>query len=469
MNKSTFIYFWVLFLSNIPIFIQNQSNLYINPLSFPTNTMLDINLVREHPNIVKQSEKRRNHDPALVDQVLKLDEDWKKSRKTLEELNRKRNIVSEEINKAKKEKKNTLADEKIKEMRTVINTLKETEETVDKLQQERLTTLKQIGNILHESVPTGKDDSENKEIKRVGTPPKFTFPIKDHIELGLELDLIDLDTAAKTSGARFYYLKNEAVLLSQALQRFAIDRLLKKKYTLIQTPFMLNKAALEGGVNLSEFKDTIYKIEDEDLYLIGTSEHPLVALKKDQVLNESELPLKFCGISACFRKELGAHGRDDKGIFRVHQFNKIEQIVYCKPEDSYKFFNEIQQNSEEMFEALGIPFRVVQICTGDIGNKQALQYDIEAWMPGQNDKKGNFREVTSCSNCTNYQAVTLNTKYLTKDGKKEYVHILNNTAVTDTRPIVAILENYQTKDGTVKIPKVLLPYMNGIKEIKRKK
>jgi len=354
-------------------------------------------------------------------------------------------------------------------MRTVINTLKETEETVDKLQQERLTTLKQIGNILHESVPTGKDDSENKEIKRVGTPPKFTFPIKDHIELGLELDLIDLDTAAKTSGARFYYLKNEAVLLSQALQRFAIDRLLKKKYTLIQTPFMLNKAALEGGVNLSEFKDTIYKIEDEDLYLIGTSEHPLVALKKDQVLNESELPLKFCGISACFRKELGAHGRDDKGIFRVHQFNKIEQIVYCKPEDSYKFFNEIQQNSEEMFEALGIPFRVVQICTGDIGNKQALQYDIEAWMPGQNDKKGNFREVTSCSNCTNYQAVTLNTKYLTKDGKKEYVHILNNTAVTDTRPIVAILENYQTKDGTVKIPKVLLPYMNGIKEIKRKK
>src|SRR3989344_531587 len=431
--------------------------------------MLDINFVREHPNIVKQSEKRRNHDLSLVDQVLKLDEDWKKSRKTLEELNRKRNIVSEEINKAKKEKKNTLADEKIKEMRTVINTLKETEETVDKLQQERLTTLKQIGNILHESVPTGKDDSENKEIKRVGTPPKFTFTIKDHIELGLELDLIDLDTAAKTSGARFYYLKNEAGLLSQALQRFAIDRLLKKKYTLIQTPFMLNKAALEGGVNLSEFKDTIYKIEDEDLYLIGTSEHPLVALKKDQVLNESELPLKFCGISACFRKELGAHGRDDKGIFRVHQFNKIEQIVYCKPEDSYKFFNEIQQNSEEMFEALGIPFRVVQICTGDIGNKQALQYDIEAWMPGQNDKKGNFREVTSCSNCTNYQAVTLNTKYLTKDGKKEYVHILNNTAVTDPRPIVAILENYQTKDGTVKIPKVLLPYMNGIKEIKRKK
>ncbi len=431
--------------------------------------MLDIHFVREHPDIVKQSEKRRNHDISFVDQVLKLDEDWKKSIKILEELNRKRNIVSEEINKAKKEQKNSQADEKIKEMRTVINTLKETEEKVNFLIKERNTTLKQIGNILHESVPEGKDDSENKEIKRVGKIPTFTFPIKDHIELGLELDLIDLDTAAITTGARFYYLKNEGVLLSQALQRFAIDRLLKKKYTLIQTPYMLNKAALEGGVNLSEFKDTIYKIEDEDLYLIGTSEHPLVALKKDQVLNEDELPLKFCGVSACFRKELGAHGRDDKGIFRVHQFNKIEQIVYCKPQDSYKFFKEIQQNSEELFEELGIPFRVVQICTGDIGNKQALQYDIEAWMPGQNDKKGNYREVTSCSNCTDYQAVTLNTKYVTKDGKKEYLHILNNTAVTDTRPIVSILENYQTKDGTIKIPKALLPYMNGIKEIKRKK
>ncbi len=431
--------------------------------------MLDIHFVREQPNLVKQSEKRRHHDPSLVDQVLKLDENWKKTRKTLEELNRKRNVVSEAINKAKKDKKNTLADEKIQEMRQVIATLKETEEKVDALIKERNTILKQIGNVLHESVPDGKDDSENKELKRVGKIPTFNFPIKDHIELGLDLDLIDLDTAAKTSGARFYYLKNEAVLLSQAIQRFAINRLLKKRYTLIQTPYMLNKAALEGGVNLSEFKDTIYKIEDEDLYLIGTSEHPLVALKKDQVLNENELPLKFCGVSACFRKELGAHGRDDKGIFRVHQFNKIEQIVYCKPQDSYKFFNEIQKNSEELFEELGIPFRVVQICTGDLGNKQALQYDLEAWMPGQNDKKGNYREVTSCSNCTNYQAVTLNTKYLAKDGKKEYVHILNNTAVTDTRPIVAILENYQTKDGTIKIPKVLLPYMNGIKEIKAKK
>jgi seryl-tRNA synthetase len=283
------------------------------------------------------------------------------------------------------------------------------------------------------------------------------------------LELIDLDTAAKTSGARFYYLKNEAVLLSLALQRFAIDRIVASGYTLIYTPFMLNRAALEGGVNLSEFEDTIYKIEDEDLYLIATSEHPLVALRKDQFINEKDLPIKICGVSSCFRKELGTHGRDDKGIFRVHQFNKVEQIVYCKPEDSYKFFEELQKNAEGLFKELGIPFRVVNICTGDLGNKQALQYDIEAWFPGQKGGKGAYREVTSCSNCLDYQAVSLNTKFIDGAGNKRYVHLLNNTAITDTRPIIAILENFQTKEGGVKIPKILWPYMGGIKEIKPKK
>lgn len=431
--------------------------------------MLDINFVREHPDIVKQSEKRRGHDLSLVTQVLNFDEEWRKALKEVEVLKHQRNVVSEEINKAKKAKEEKKAATKIQEMRTVAENIRLQEEKVNALLIQRNATLKKIGNILHASVPEGKDDSENKEIKKSGKTPKFNFPIKDHIELGLELDLIDLETAAKNSGARFYYLKNEAVFLSQALQRFAMDRLLKKGYTLIQTPYMLNRAALEGGVNLADFEETIYKIEGEDLYLIATSEHPLVALKKDQVLDEKELPFKICGVSACFRKELGSHGRDTKGIFRVHQFNKVEQIVYCLPENSEKFFKEMQKNAEELFEELEIPFRVVQICTGDIGNKQALQYDIEAWFPGQKEKTGAYREVTSCSNCTDYQSVTLNTKVLRKDGAKQYVHILNNTALTDTRPIAAILENFQTKDGTVKIPKALWPYMGGIKEIKRKR
>ncbi|MEK6809717.1 MAG: serine--tRNA ligase, partial [Nanoarchaeota archaeon] len=405
---------------------------------------------------------------AIVDQVLKLDDDWRKELKITEELNRKRNVVSEEINQAKKKKDEKTAQKKIKEMREIIDTIKAHEKKTDELLSKRNVELKKIGNILHESVPVGKDDSENVVIRKWGKLPNFNFPIKDHIELGLSLDLIDLDTAAKTSGSRFYYLKNEGVLLSLAIQRFAIDKMLSNKYTLISPPVMLNRTTLEGGVNLSEFEDTIYKIENEDLYLIGTSEHPLVALKKDEILEENDLPLKICGVSNCFRKELGTHGRDDKGIFRVHQFNKVEQIIYCKPEDSYAFFEELQRNAEELFKELGIPFRVVQVCSGDIGNKQALQYDIEAWMPGQKDKKGNYREVTSCSNCTSYQAVTMNTRLQRKDGK-EYVHILNNTAITDTRPIVAILENFQTKEGTVKIPKVLWPYMNGIKELKKKK
>ena len=430
--------------------------------------MLDITFLRENPELVKKSEKHREHDPKLVDDVLKLDVKWKKELKLMEKLNHQRNIVSQDINQAKKDKDNKTANAKIKEMRTVIDKIKKQEDKTTLALEKRNETLEKIGNVLHKSVPKGKDDTENEELRKVGKKPKFNFPIKDHIELGLDLDLIDLETAAKTSGARFYYLKNEAVLLDMALQKYAIDRLLAKGYQLIYTPFMLNRAALKGGVNLSEFEDTIYKIENEDLYLIGTSEHPLVALRKDQVLNEKELPIKIVGTSTCFRKEAGSHGRDTKGIFRVHQFTKIEQIVYCKPKDSYNFFDEIQKNAEEMFKDLGLPFRVVRICTGDIGNKQALQYDIEAWFPGQKKKNGAYREVTSCSNCTEYQAVSLNTKYLDQKGKKKYVHLLNNTAIATTRAIAAVLENYQTKKGTVMVPKALLPYMNGITEIGKK-
>ncbi len=428
--------------------------------------MLAIQFIRDNPKIVKASEKKRGRDPKRIDQLLTLDEEWRSLKQKVEKLRHTRNTVSEQINKAKKAKKEKEAQQKITKMRSVIADMKKQEEKFAKVELERNTLLASIGNILQKTVPKGKDDSDNVELKKVGKKPKFTFPLKDHIELGESLDLIDLETAAKNSGSRFYYLKNEAVLLSQALQRFAIDLLLKKGFTLIKTPFMLNRAALAGGVNLTDFEDTIYKIEGEDLYLIATSEHSLVALKRNQVLEASELPMKIVGVSTCFRKELGAHGRDDKGIFRVHEFNKVEEIIYCKPENSEKYFNELQKLSEDIFKKLGLPYRVVNICTGDLGNKQSLQYDIEVWFPGQNEKKGAYREVTSCSNCLDYQSVSLNTKYTTKDGKREYVHLLNNTALTDTRPIAAILENYQQKDGSVKIPKALWPYMNGIKVIK---
>ena len=431
--------------------------------------MLDIKLVREHPELVKASEKKRGRDTAIVDQVLKLDEAWKKELKKVEELKHKRNVVSQEINEAKKSKKEKEAVKKIKEMKDVVEEIKQREYNANEQLHQRNDALKKIGNILDKEVPAGKDESENKELKKWGKIVKPSFPLKDHIELGLELDLFDLDTAASVSGARFYYLKNEAVLLDLALQRFAVDLLLKNGFSMHWPPFMLNRAALEGGVNLSEFQDTIYKIENEDLYLIGTSEHPLLALRKDKVLQENELPDKIGGISTCFRKEAGAHGRDTKGIFRVHQFNKVEQIVICAPEESAKHFKQMQAISEDIFQQLEIPYHVVAVCSGDIGNKQSLQYDIEAWFPGQNEKKGAYREVTSCSNCLEYQAVTLNTKYVAKNGERKYVHMLNNTALATSRVIVAILENFQTKEGTVKIPKVLWPYMNGIKELKKRK
>ena len=433
--------------------------------------MLSIKFIREHKEAIKASEERRDHDPQIVDQVLRLDEEWRSKKTELQELQKQRNIVSEEINALMKEKKKDEAQVKIKEMKELVEKLKDQEQKTSALQKERDILAKQIGNILEDSVPKGKSDADNPTLKEVGEKPSFDFPIKDHQEILQDLDLVDMETAAAVSGARFYYLKNEAVLLDLALQRFAVDLLREKGFNLIYPPFMLNRAALAGGVNLSEFQDTIYKIEDEDLYLIGTSEHPLVALKQNTLMKEAELPLKLCGISACFRKEAGSHGRDTKGIFRVHQFNKIEQIIYCLPEKSKEFFDYAQNISEEIFNKLGIPFRVVQICTGDIGNKQSLQYDIEGWFPGQNEKKGAYRELTSCSNCTDYQSVTLNTKFQrtgAAPSEKEYVHIINNTAIATARAIVAILENFQTKDGTVKVPEVLWPYMSGIKEIGKK-
>lgn len=423
--------------------------------------------VRENKELVMASEKRRGNDPLRVSLLLDIDSKWKASIKEEQDLRKLRNTVSEEINILMKEGKKEEAQQKIVSMKSVAQDITNKSALSKKLYDERMSILKSIGNVLHESVPIGDDDTQNKELKRHGTIIEYDYEHKDHIELGLSLDLFDIDTAARVAGARFYYLKNEAVLLDMALQRLALDRLSKAGFMMVSPPLMLNREALEGTVNLSEFEDTIYKVEEEDLYLIGTSEHALIALKKDYMFMHDELPFRLGGVSACFRKEAGSHGRDTKGIFRVHQFNKVEEILFCMPEESYKYFYELQRLSEELIEELEIPYRVVQICTGDIGNKQALQYDIEAWFPGQNNKKGAYREVTSCSNCTDYQSVPLNIRFQAKDNTKGYVHIINNTALATARMIAAIIENHQQKDGSIRIPKVLVPYMGGIEVIKR--
>jgi seryl-tRNA synthetase len=310
-------------------------------------------------------------------------------------------------------------------------------------------------------VPVGKSDEDNVEIKRWGHPPKFDFEPKSHLEILENLGLIDGASAAKTSGSGFFFLKEELVLLDLALQRFAIDFLVKKGFTLIEPPFMVNKRAYEAMIgNPNDFAEASYKIENEDLYLIPTAEYPLGGMFIDKVLEKKDLPIRLVGMSSCFRREVGTHGKYSKGLFRMHQFNKIEQFIFCLPQDSWKLHEELQKNSEELYQQLGLHYRVVNVCTGDIGAKAAKKYDIEAWMAD-----GKFREVGSNSNCTDYQARDLNIKFREKEGLPPagFIHTLNNTAIATSRTMIAIIEQFQQKDGSVLIPKVLHPYMNNIK------
>ncbi len=424
--------------------------------------MLDIDLFRQNADIVRKDLKKRGDSEKLkwVDKIIELDFEWKKQKAKIDELRAKRNRISEDINKAKKEgkdiKKILVEAKKIPE--EIASIEKNQKEIEDKLNY----YLMRMPNILHESVPIGKDETENQVIKEVGKKPKFNFIPKSHVDLIEQLNIADLSRAAKISGARFWFLKGDLALLDLALQHYAVDFMRERGYVLIEPPFMMNRESYEGVTDLSDFESVMYKIENEDLYLIATSEHPLTAQFKDEILDEKDLPIKLAGISPCFRKEAGAHGKDTKGIFRGHQFNKIEQIVICKPEESWKFHEELLKNISDFFASLEIPFRIVNICTGDIGTVAAKKYDVEAWMPAQNT----YREVGSCSNCTDYQARRLKIRYKTKYGNR-FVHTLNSTCVATSRALVAIIENYQNIDGSITIPKVLIPYMNGLRKIEK--
>jgi len=293
----------------------------------------------------------------------------------------------------------------------------------------------------------------------VGTPRTFDFPLRNHGELAAERGWADFERAARTAGAGFYYLKGSLVLLDLALQRFAIDLLTGKGFLPVIPPYMMNRASYEGVTDLADFENVMYKVEDDDAYLIATSEHPLCAMYQDEIFEERDLPLRLCGVSPCFRREIGSHGLDTKGLFRVHQFHKVEQFIFCRPEESWDLHEELLANAEEIYTLLGLPFRVVSICTGDIGTVAAKKYDIEAWMP----REERYREVVSCSNCTSYQAVRLRIRVRDQRDfeSKRFVHTLNSTAIATSRTIRAILENYQQADGKVVIPGVLQPYMNG--------
>ncbi|MGC9113713.1 MAG: serine--tRNA ligase [Candidatus Micrarchaeia archaeon] len=433
--------------------------------------MLEIKLIRKNPEAVRANLARRNNPVFLewFDDLLVVDAEQRRLLQELEQLRATRNQLTEKIKELKKTGEDASA--LLNEAAQLPQKIKAVEEQQEKLAQRMKNYLMRLPNLLHESVPTGKDESENEVVREWGGKKIPCDDPKSHVDLLAQLDVGDLERAAKISGARFYYLKNELVLLDLALQRLALEMLFKKGFTLVEPPHMMARKPYEGVTDLNDFKEVMYKVEEEDLYLIATSEHPLVSMHWNEILEAEELPIKYAGISPCYRKEAGAHGKDTKGIFRTHQFNKVEQIVFCKPEESWQLHEELLANAEEFFKKIEIPYRVVNICTGDIGTVAAKKYDIEAWMPAQQK----YREVVSASNCTSYQAARLGLRYRTgkKNAKgeeeKELVHTLNSTMVATGRAMVAIMENHQQDDGSVIIPKALRPYMNGIERISRKK
>jgi len=432
--------------------------------------MLDPKFIREHAKEVKESLKKRGLDVSLADDFLKQDERYRKLKEELDSLRHRRNVISEEINRLKKEKKESEASKKIAEAKSIPDKIRAIEQEIEQLETKIHDILFKIPNLPAKDTPIGKSSEDNKVIRKWGKPIKFKFKAKDHLELAKNLDIIDDEKAAEVSGNGFFYLKEELAILDYAIQKFAIDFLRKKGYKLIEPPFMMHKKAMEGAVNLAGFNEMVYKIQDEDLYLIGTAEHALAAMMANETILEKELPLKFIGISSCFRKEVGSHGKYTKGLFRMHQFNKVEQFIFCKPENSWKMFDELQKNTEDMFKALKIPFRTVVLCTGDMGFMVAKTYDVECHMAD-----GDYREVGSNSNCTDFQARRLNIKYKEKEGQapKGFVHTLNNTGLATSRVMMVILENYQQKDGSIKIPNVLQKYcgfkiIKSLKPIKKK-
>ncbi|AIF69238.1 seryl-tRNA synthetase [Palaeococcus pacificus DY20341] len=443
--------------------------------------MLSLKLIRENPDIVRADLLKRGEIEKLkwIDEILELDAKWRENLKQINVLRRERNKIAVEIGKRKKAGED--ASELFKKSKEIVKKIEAIEKENQLIEEKINYYLWRLPNITHESVPIGKDDTENVPIRFWGKAKVYRGDLERFLEQSqgkmeyeviewkpkLHADLLpiiggaDLERAAKVSGSRFFYLMNELVILDLALIRFALDKLIEKGFTPVNPPYMVRSFIEKGATIFDDFEDVIYKIEGEDLYLIPTAEHPLAGLHANEILDGSDLPLLYAGVSPCFRKEAGTAGKDTKGIFRVHQFHKVEQFVYARPEESWEWHEKLLQNAEEIFQALEIPYRVVNICTGDLGYVAAKKYDIEAWMSAQ----GKFREVVSCSNCTEWQARRLNIRYRDKTHEKpKFVHTLNSTAIATSRAMVAILENFQEEDGTVKIPKALWEY-TGFKEI----
>ncbi len=416
--------------------------------------MLDIKFIRENKDLVREGIKNKNKEVDL-DLLLRLDEERRSVITELEELRAEQNKASEKISRNK--------DKIIVEMKKIKEKIKKLEEQKNKLEDDFQNIMLEVPNIPDEDVPVGPNESCNKVIKTKGEPTKFNFDPQNHMELGEALNLIDTERAAKVSGARFCYLKNEAALLQLALIRYTWDILTKKGFTPVIPPVLSKIETVIKAGHPEALSDDAYRTAKDDLALVGSSEQSLVPMHMDEILDEEILPLRYTGYSTCFRREAGSYGKDTKGIIRQHQFDKIEMVSFTKPEESDKEFEFLLAVSEELISGLDLPYRIVSICSGDMVFTAAKQVDIEIWMPGESK----YRETHSVSNCRDFQTRRLNTKYKNKDGKKELTHALNATAFAMGRTLIAILENYQQKDGSVKVPKALQKYC-GFKVIKAK-
>lgn len=423
--------------------------------------MLDINLFRENPELIKENIKKKFQDDKLplVDKIIELDKEYRRVKTRADELRGQRNSISKQIGKLMGQKKFEEAEAVKKQVQAIADELNEMESQEGPLQDKLNELLMLIPNIIANDVPIGKDDSENVELYKVGEPVEKDFEVPYHVDIMESFDGIDLDSARKTSGHGFYYLQKDIARLHSAVTAYARDFMIDRGYDYVIPPFMIRESVVSGVMSFEEMENMMYKIEGEDLYLIGTSEHSMIGKYIDTILDEEDLPHKLTSYSPCFRKEVGAHGIEERGVYRIHQFEKQEMVIVCHPDDSHKLFEELVNNATDFFKTLDIPVRVLESCSGDLADLKHKGVDIEAWSPRQEK----YFEVGSCSNLTDAQARRLKIRVDTKDGERVFAHTLNNTVVAPPRMLIAFLENNLQKDGTVLIPKALQPYM-GFKE-----
>ena len=417
--------------------------------------MLDIKLFRENPELIMDSEKKRFRSTENAEKVIEYDTLWREGERRLNTLRAEKNKLSKSFKQAKKDGN---IEEVIAKSKEVANEIKELSAKNAEYLELRDDYRYKVGNVIDEDVPISDTEDDNVIVRKVGDLPEFDFEALNHVDLIEKIDGADIETAASIAGARFYYLKKDILHLNLALIQFALSQLEAEGYIPMQTPFFVKGEVAAETSELGEFEETLYKVENEDLYLIATAEQTLAALHRDEIINPEELPLRYCALSTCFRKEAGSHGKDTLGIFRVHQFEKIEQFIFSSPEESKNEHNRLLEVTENIYKKLGLPYQIVAIVSSALNDNAAIKYDLEAWFPGSQT----YRELVSCTNCGDYQARKTKTRVgRAGSGDAQILHTLNSTAIATERTMCCILENYQQADGSVKVPDVLVPFMGG--------